>query len=94
MIDRIKHARQLPDGTHLCGTLTAAHEYGATPQGFAIAAKKAGLKRYAARSEKGQVAYYWIVDEVEELARKRFGGTIAPDDENPFVEAPYEAEGN
>ena len=30
-INRDKYARQLPDGTHVCDTLTAASEYGTTP---------------------------------------------------------------
>lgn len=94
MIDREKHARQLPDGTDVCGTLTGAAEYGATPPAFLAAAKKAGLKRYAARNKSGQVAHYWVVDEVEELKRQRLGASLILEDDTEFVEAPYEAEGN
>lgn len=94
MIDRDKRARQLPDGTYVCGTLEAAHEYGATPPAFAAAAKRAGLKRYAARTESGQVSHYWEVDAVEELKRQRFGNSVILEEDSPFVEAPYEVEGN
>ena len=95
MIDRDKHTKQLPDGRHVCGVHTAAKEYGATPPAFMAAAKKAGLTRYAARTAKGQVAHFWLVDEVEKLKRQRFGAMVSVDEEGPFVEAPYdEVEGN
>lgn len=97
MINREKHARQLPDGTYVTGSLTAAAEYGATLPAFLAAAKKAGLKRYASRTAKGQVGHWWIVDEVEELKRQRFGAAVAlegSEDDNPFVEAPYDTEAN
>ncbi|WP_300678475.1 hypothetical protein [Nocardioides sp.] len=92
MIDRSK-CRQLPDGTDLIGTLGAAHEYKTTPPAFIEAAKKAGLKRYATRTVRGQVAHLWEVDAVEELARQRFANSLVVETDD-IVEAPYESEGN
>lgn len=93
MIDREKHAQQLPDGTDVCDTLTAANEYGATPPAFIAAAKKAGLRRWATRSPRGQICHYWAVDEVEDLRRQRFAAFVEIEAESPFVEAPYEVKG-
>ena len=92
MIDRSK-CRQIPDGTNLIDTLGAAHEYKATPPAFVNAAKKAGLKRYATRTVRGQIAHLWEVDAVEELARQRFANAVVIEIDD-IVEAPYESEGN
>jgi hypothetical protein len=93
VIDREKYALELPDGTHVTSTINAANEYGTTPPAFLIAAKKAGLTRYAKRTAKSQIAHYWIVDEVEDLVRQRLGAAIRPDTDSPFIEAPYEIKG-
>jgi hypothetical protein len=88
-IDRAQEGRHLPDGTHIVDTLTAAACYGTTPPGFTHAAKKAGLKRYAARGRRGMVSHYWITDEVEALAASRFGGSLILEADD-IVEAPYD----
>jgi hypothetical protein len=89
VLDRSKNGRSLPDGTHVIDTLTAAHLYGTTPPGFTMAAKKAGLKRYAARGNRGAVSHYWITDEVEALAASRFRSTLVIEADD-IVEAPYD----
>lgn len=90
MIDR-NRCKQLPTGEHLVSTLTAAHEYKATPQAFTSAAKAAGLTRYATRTEKNQVGHLWLVDEVEALARKRFAATLVVETDD-IVPAPYDGQ--
>lgn len=90
-IERSRDGRSLPDGTHVIDTLTAARACALTPPGFKAAAKKAGLKRYAAKGRRGAVSYYWETDNVEAMAAERFRTTltIVADE---IVEAPYDDE--
>ena len=83
--------RKLTDGREVIGTLSAAYEVGITPAYFPTVAKREGLQRFASRNQKGAVAYFWLVSEVEALKSKR--QALEPD--VPFDEVvplPFDAQ--
>lgn len=90
-IDRDKTGRMLPDGKHIIDTLVGANAAGLTPPAFIAAAKRAGIKRWAARGRRGAVSHFWDTDAVEVMIAERFSKSLTPVvAEDEIVELPYD----
>lgn len=84
----------LPDGRQVIGTLTAAHRLGVVPEYVSKLAKKHGLQRFGGKpSRGGTVAFYYLEDEVAQLAAERRELRPVIDD-GQIIPMPFEAESN